>query len=59
MPIILTTLTIINGITAIVRVAEQFPVFGFEPHFLVFSIFYTLEDIAYYEMIWLYGLKLY
>lgn len=59
LPILIASITIVNGVSAILRTWALFPIFGFTQRYEVFSTFYLLEDVSFYLAIWLFGMKYY
>ena len=46
-----------NGLCALVRIWFQFPAFGIDSNYIIFAVFYLLECILFYHVVWIFGFK--
>ena len=59
LPILISSMAIINGVSSIFRTWALFPVFGFEQNYDLFFASYFIEDVSFYLAIFLFGAMYY
>ena len=59
LPIVISTLTIINGICNMIRTWSMFPAFGTTTLYKIYATFYFFEDVSFYLAVFLFGAMYY